>query len=101
VNTARGELIDERALLAGLRSRRLAGAALDVLTHEWEGNKAAHPLVRYAQKHSHLLLTPHLGGCTAESLSLAETFLSTLVARELARAGERTYPTMTVGASGG
>ena len=34
VNTARGRVIDEEALIAALRERRIAGAALDVMEHE-------------------------------------------------------------------
>jgi D-3-phosphoglycerate dehydrogenase len=83
VNTARGELIVEDALLDGLLSGHLAGAALDVVTHEWSADKIAHSLVKYAVQHSNLLLTPHIGGCTAESMSQAETFLAALLAREL------------------
>jgi len=79
VNTARGELIDESALLECLRSGRLSGAALDVVTDEWSTEKTAHPLVKYASRYSNLLLTPHIGGCTAESMSQAETFLASLL----------------------
>jgi D-3-phosphoglycerate dehydrogenase len=87
VNTARGELIDEAALLDTLRSRRLAGAALDVTTDEWGEQRERHRLVEYAKQHSNLLLTPHIGGCTVESMRQAETFLATLVAREVAESG--------------
>jgi phosphoglycerate dehydrogenase-like enzyme len=34
VNTARGAIIDEVALIAALREQRIAGAGLDVFTHE-------------------------------------------------------------------
>lgn len=76
VNTARGELVDEAALLAALESGHLVGAALDVLDGEQATGMGAHPLVRYAQTHGNLLLTPHLGGNTPESLAKTEEFLA-------------------------
>ncbi len=76
VNTARGELIDEAALLEALESGRLAGAALDVLGHEDSRGMGDHPLVRYARTSDRLLITPHVGGCTVESLAKTETFLA-------------------------
>jgi len=76
INTARGELVDEAALLNALECGRLAGAALDVLDGEQSTGMADHPLVRYAQTHSNLLITPHLGGNTPESLAKTEEFLA-------------------------
>jgi D-3-phosphoglycerate dehydrogenase / 2-oxoglutarate reductase len=76
VNTARGELVDEQALLGALRSGRLAGAALDVLRDERPAGMAEHPLVRHAREHSNLLITPHIGGATAESMAKTERFLA-------------------------
>ena len=60
VNAARGELIDDEALLAALESGRVAGAALDVHTQE--------PRVdwRLAQ-HPKVVATPHVGAATAEA----------------------------------
>ena len=84
VNTARGELVDEAALLDALQSQRLAGAALDVTTDEWGERRDRHILIEHAKRHSNLLLTPHIGGCTLESMQQAETFLSTLVLRAVA-----------------
>lgn len=75
VNTARGELIDEHALLAALKSGRLTGAALDVLSDENPEDMKKHRLIRYAQIHDNLILTPHIGGNTIESSQKTELFL--------------------------
>jgi D-3-phosphoglycerate dehydrogenase len=62
VNTARESLVDEEALDRALASRRLAGAALDVLRPSGEGGR--HRLLR----HDNVVLTPHVGGATRETL---------------------------------
>lgn len=62
VNTARGELIDEPALIAGLRSGQIGGYAADVL--ETRGAEVDHPLLTV----DHTLVVPHLGSYTQESL---------------------------------
>ncbi len=69
INTARAELIDEAALLEGLRSGRIGGYASDVLAGEFApGFRAAdHPLVRHAAAHENVLLTPHIGGSTRDA----------------------------------
>jgi D-3-phosphoglycerate dehydrogenase len=69
VNTARGEVLDEQALLDALQSGRLAGAALDVLDGEFapDFQVARNPLVEYARHHDNLLLTPHIGGSTMDA----------------------------------
>ena len=76
LNTARGELVDETALLEALRSGVLAGAALDVLTDEMSSGMADSPLVRYARENANLLITPHIGGATVESMANTELFLA-------------------------
>jgi D-3-phosphoglycerate dehydrogenase len=88
INTSRGELIDESALIQALDSGRIAGAALDVLCGETpEGTMTTHPLVRYARTHSNIIVTPHLGGCTAESRRKTELFLAEKLFHSLHKSG--------------
>ena len=59
VNSSRGPIVDERALVEALREKRIAGAALDVFERE--------PLVEQALlEMPNVLLTPHLGRAVAE-----------------------------------
>jgi D-3-phosphoglycerate dehydrogenase len=76
INTARGGLIDEAALLQALQSGHLAGAALDVLANEPAGGQAASPLIAYAREHSNLIITPHVAGATDESMAKTELFMA-------------------------
>lgn len=82
VNTSRGGIVDETALQAALESGRLAGAALDVLQGE-PNVTAAHPLVRYAQSHSNVLIVPHIGGNTFESFEKTEIFIAERVVQAM------------------
>jgi phosphoglycerate dehydrogenase-like enzyme len=63
VNTSRGGLVDEAALVSALESGHLAGAALDVF--EQEPMPARHPLARF----SNVTLTPHISAGTRDALS--------------------------------
>lgn len=76
INTSRGELVDEHALLDALYTRRLAGAALDVVCDEDSSGMQDHPVVAYARAHDNLIITPHIGGCTVESMEKTECFLA-------------------------
>jgi D-3-phosphoglycerate dehydrogenase / 2-oxoglutarate reductase len=75
VNAARGELIDEDALLEALRSGKVAAAALDVFSHEpYHG-----PLVEL----DNVVITPHLAASTAEAQDRAGLIVAEQVAAAL------------------
>jgi len=61
VNTARGELVDEGALVAAVKEKRIAGAAIDVFAEE--------PLPKESPLRGldRVLLTPHLAASTSEA----------------------------------
>lgn len=61
INTSRGPVVDQRALVAGLRSGELAGAALDVL--EEEPLPPDDPLTKLPN----VILLPHIGSATVET----------------------------------
>ena len=71
INTSRGAIVDEAALVQALENGPLAGAGLDVIEGEWRDDLDLHPLIRYANAHENLVISPHIGGVTYESQALA------------------------------
>ncbi|MCL4555085.1 MAG: hydroxyacid dehydrogenase, partial [Actinobacteria bacterium] len=77
VNTSRGEVLDETSLVNALKVGHLAGAALDVICNERDDlARQSGGLLEYARKHSNLLITPHIGGATEESMARTEVFMA-------------------------
>ncbi|MBI3020094.1 MAG: hydroxyacid dehydrogenase [Parcubacteria group bacterium] len=88
VNTSRGKIVDEKAVLAAFKKKTIAGYATDVLADEFsfssEGGSASggetrfrnHPLVEYAKKNQNLIIVPHIGGMTEESREATDIFMA-------------------------
>lgn len=72
VNTSRGMLVDDVALADAIRSGSLRGVAVDVLTGEERGESEENPLLALARAGENVLITPHIGGATAEAIACAE-----------------------------
>ncbi len=85
INTARGEITDENALLKALRNKWIAGAAVDTLSDESPdgGHLLKNPLVTHAKNYENLLIVPHLGGATQEATERTQIYIASLVAREI------------------
>jgi len=65
INTARGALVDEEALIQALRERRLAAAALDVISRE--PPPPDHPVILAALELDNLIVTPHIAWSAREA----------------------------------
>jgi D-3-phosphoglycerate dehydrogenase len=79
VNTARGELVDEMALVAAVKEKRIAGAAIDVFAEE--------PLPKDSPLRGldRVLLTPHLAASTSEAQRRVAIEICTAVREALLR----------------
>jgi D-3-phosphoglycerate dehydrogenase len=71
INTSRGAIVDETAMLSALAGGRLAGAGLDVIDGELTADMVQHPVIRYAREHANVVVTPHIGGVTREAQAAA------------------------------
>jgi len=70
LNTSRGAVLDQDALIEALESGRLAGAGVDVLEGEWRVDMSDHPMVKYARTHQNLVISPHIAGTTVDSMHM-------------------------------
>jgi D-3-phosphoglycerate dehydrogenase / 2-oxoglutarate reductase len=75
VNAARGELVDEAALIAALESGKVAGAAIDVFAEEPYNGPLIHA--------PHVVLTPHLAASTEEAQDRAGVIVAEQVVAAL------------------
>ena len=75
INTSRGGIVEEQALLDALETGKIKGAAIDVLQNE-HTIEALNPLINYAKTHDNLIITPHIGGNTYESFEKTEKFVA-------------------------
>ncbi len=83
VNTARGGIVDEGALVAALRAGRLGGAALDVFEREPLDATGAQPF----SGTPNLIVTPHIAGLTTESQHRVSVVTATNIRQALIGAG--------------
>lgn len=74
INTSRGELVDDAALLTALESGRIASVGLDVL--EGEHDIANNQMWKYALTHDNVIITPHIGGFCPDAVDIVVSFSS-------------------------
>lgn len=77
VNTSRSGIWDECAIVELLQSRQISALATDVIDNEQTTElRSKSPLLKYAQHHPHVLITPHIAGATFESMRMTEVFIA-------------------------
>ena len=84
INTSRGDIVNEPALILALQSGQLAGAAVDVLSMERSDLFEKSALLQYARTHKNLIITPHIGGASYESMAATEIFMARKLVNYLA-----------------
>ena len=76
VNTSRGEVINQEDLLYALKKKIISGAALDVIDNEYDLESGSNlKIINYLKSHDNLIITPHIGGLTKDSLQKSEGFI--------------------------
>lgn len=77
INTSRGGVWDEEAVVKLLVSGQLSGVATDVLENELDPIKRQNnPLIKYSLNNENIIITPHLAGATYESMKMTEEFIA-------------------------
>jgi D-3-phosphoglycerate dehydrogenase len=78
INTSRGEMVDETALIYGLKKGIIKAAAIDVLKEDsnWKTNTPPkNKVLDYSIKQNNLLITPHIGGYGETSIRRTREFI--------------------------
>lgn len=70
VNTSRGAVVDEGAVIRGLQGGKIGGYATDVITDEL-GSVCSSEIVQFSKNRDDVIITPHVGGATREAQRLA------------------------------
>jgi D-3-phosphoglycerate dehydrogenase len=81
INTSRGSVIDQVALLEFLKNGHMLAAGLDVL--EGEPDTDHNPLVEYARNHDNLIITPHCGGFSPDAVAMVSVHAARKVIKSL------------------
>ena len=84
INTSRGEVLDECALLEYIQTGNYKGIALDVLSNEADGPALLDDLLAIEHK-KNVIITPHIGGSTFQSMRRTEERIVEKLKETLAR----------------
>ena len=80
INTSRGELVNENDLINAIKSKKIQGAALDVLKNDSISEKKINKknmlkIINFSKSSNKLMILPHLGGATYDSIKIARKII--------------------------
>ena len=84
VNTSRGEIVDETAIVNAIKMKHLSGYACDVLTGEHTVPIEENILVKFSKTNGNIHISPHIGGCTVDAMHQTEVIIAEEVLRYFA-----------------
>ncbi len=70
INTSRGEVVDEKAIINFLKKNKSAKYACDVIENELK-KKSESKLIKFSKKTNQIIISPHIGGMTLEAQQIA------------------------------
>lgn len=84
INAARGELVDEQALIEYIKKKWFKGVAIDVISDETSDSTFLNDFLSLVENHN-LIITPHIGGATYSSMERTEEFIVKKLVNEIRR----------------
>ena len=76
VNTSRGEIVDENAIISAIKMKRLSGYGCDVITGEHTAPIGDNTLVKFSKTNGNVHISPHIGGCTLDAMQHTEVIIA-------------------------
>ena len=85
INTSRGEILDELAVVEALTTGKLYGVGVDVLVGENANSFSSNdsPLVKAASQNLNVVVSPHIGGWTKQAVATTRTIVVEELLRQL------------------
>ena len=81
INTSRGKVWDEQAIVDALMSHKLRGVATDVVYNEVDEEVFASPIFSIDTHKYNCIITPHIAGATYDSMKMTEEFITAKLLR--------------------
>ncbi len=76
INTSRGKIIQEYAIIKAIKEKKIAGFATDVLYDEFSSNFGSNSLISLMRNGENIIITPHIAGGTWEAMHMCEEYLA-------------------------